>query len=322
MARYAGLVHTIDVHGGVRRYFEIGNALVRAGHEFILFANTVHEKKPWMEFIGELRPYHESRTTSVDMIFTNSPECFSDLEKSRADVKVVLVVSKFNAYGYKLAWNKVGSEFLWIGVESNWNVGLENIKGVCIPGGINTDFFTPLLRKDNDKLVVAFHSRFWSGRGIEKINSLANKSGESIKFVGYDAPGYPSFKGFGNTVKLRINDSQEKLRGTLQGSDIILSAMETAGWNNNIAEGMACCCVPVSTLAGVADLIDDGMNGFIVSEYDFVNQAFGRIQQLNNDRELFHMMQLASLRQVQKFTWEIFCDKMIKEVKEFKNVRA
>jgi glycosyltransferase involved in cell wall biosynthesis len=320
--RVAGIVHTIDVHGGVRRYFEMGNALVRAGHEFILFANTVHEKKPWMEFLGELRPYHEARTTSVDVMFTNAPECFPDLESARADVKVVLVVSKFNSHTYKQAWNRGGSKHLWIGVESNWNVGLEEIKGICIPGGINTDFFTAVSREEHKKLLVAFHSRFWPGRGIEEINAVANELNGAVKFIGYDAPGYPVFKGFGNAVDLRINDSQERLRETLQESDIVLSAMVTAGWNNNIAESMACGCVPVSTLAGVADLIDDGVNGFVVPDADFVSHTIDRIRQLDENRELLCGMQKLSLERVKKFTWVNFCERMIEEVKEFKNAKA
>ena len=318
--RIAGLVHTLDVHGGVRRYFEIGNAVVRAGHEFILFANTIHEKKPWMEFLGEVRPYHEARTTSVDMIFTNAPECCPDMEQARAGVKVVLVVSKFNGHIYKDIWKRFGSKFLWIGVESNWNQGLEEIQGVCIPGGVNTEFFVPAIRHVNEKPVVSFHSRFWPGRGIEDIDSLAMSLAGAVKFVGYDAPGYPIFNGFGNAVELRINESQEQLRETLQGSDIILSAMTTAGWNNNIAEGMACYCAPISTPAGVANLIEDGVNGFVVPNNDLINQARERIMKLNSDRELLEDMQLRSAKVVKSFTWVNFCDRMIKEVEGFKNV--
>jgi glycosyltransferase involved in cell wall biosynthesis len=104
----------------------------------------------------------------------------------------------------------------------------------------------------------------------------------------------------------------------LRRSDIIMSAMNLAGWNNVIAEGCACGLVPISTSAGVKDLVINGWNGYIIPRNEFVDVACDRINRLNVDRELLMNMKERSIQHVQQFDWEIFCRGMLDEIEEFK----
>ena len=320
MAKFGGLVHTLNVHGGVRRYFEIGNALVKAGHSFTLFASILQEKNPWMEFLGDVKPYNEYIFSPVDVMLTNAPPCFFDLKKSKADVKVIFVASKFNSDEYKNMWNRVGSKYLWIGVASEWNVGMEEIQGRCIPGGVNTKFFIPpSIIEQHEKLQVCFYARYGQGsssRGTDLIDNLARTLKKTISFVGYDAPKYPVLTS-ANIINETIYN-QDMLVDVLRRSDIIMSAMNLAGWNNVIAEGCACGLVPISTSAGVKDLVINGWNGYIIPRNEFVDVACDRINRLNVDRELLMNMKERSIQHVQQFDWEIFCRGMLDEIEEFK----
>lgn len=310
--RIAGLLHTLDVHGGVRRYFEIGNAVVRAGHEFILYHKTVHDKKPWMEFLGELRPYHEHRSVSTDVMFTGAYECFLDLEKARADTKIVFVVAKFYAQEYLKLWQRAGKSLFWVGVAKDWNLGMEEIQGITIPCGINTTFFKSVERPPAGRLKVSFYARTGEGRNVEQVVQVAEKLHKKIDFVGYDAPGYPSI--CSDCVESRTINSQEELRSLLQSSDIIVSAMRSAGWNNIIAEGMACGAVPVTTPAGVGDLVVDGKTGLLCDPGNLVESLASNITALYCCTEEMVKIRRAAIEHVKQFSWDSAVSKLMEAV--------
>ena len=266
-----GLVHTLNVHGGVRRYLELGNAFVSGGNNYHLFAQTLQEKKPWLNFKGNQRPYHEYGAQKLDILITGAHESFRDLMLADADERVVLVVAKFYADRYLKLWRERKQQLKWIGVASDWNKGMEEIVGTCIPGGVNTKFFTPVFPAQERKPVVAFYARTGDGRGVERIIGLAKILWNDATFIGFDAPGYPTISdNLPSNVRIVHTPTQEALRDVLQSADVVVSCMCSAGWNNVISEGCLAShtmiiekskgIVPIQSLCGKKVKVWDGDN--------------------------------------------------------------
>lgn len=313
--KIAGLVRTLNIHGGVRRYLELGNSLVMGGHKFTLFASTSQEKKPWLSFVGEQKEYEKWEGETSDIVFTGACECFRDLMAAKANKKVVLVVAKFYADRYRMLWRKYGRELKWIGVATGWNKGMEEIEGVCIPGGVNTKFFRPVFPTGRKRLKVAFYARLGDGRGVERITNLAKSLTDCADFVGFDASGYPFTNGCGlRNISIVQTNSQEELRSVLQSSDVVVSCMRSAGWNNVIAEGAACGCVPVANDAGTLDVILHARTGYLCSTSKFELEAAEYIRYLASRHDVLHRMAVRASAWVQQFDWDIVAEKFLQEV--------
>jgi glycosyltransferase involved in cell wall biosynthesis len=310
-----GLVHTLNIHGGVRRYLELGNAFVSGGNSYHLFAETLQEKRPWLNFKGQQHPYYEYSSQKLDIIFTGAHESFRDLFLADADKRVVLVVAKFYADKYIKLWRERKQQLKWIGVASDWNKGMEEIYGVCIPGGVNTKFFTPVFPTQERKPVVVFYARAGEGRGTEKIINLAKILWDDATFVGFDAPDYPTISGrLPSNMQIVQTPTQEKLREVLQSADIVVSCMRSAGWNNVVTEGAACGCVPIANDAGTKDVILHGRTGFMCSSQWFEKEAAEYIRHLAGNRDVLNRMARRANVWVQQFDWDIVAEKIITEV--------
>jgi hypothetical protein len=319
--KVAGILHFINLHGGVRRYFEIGNALIRQGHEFTLFSDTNVERCPWMEFNGKWLPRRQFKgMDEFDIAFTGANECYGDLIEIKAKTKVILIVAKFYAHDCVSFYKQIGDRMLWVGVSTNWNKGgMEEINGVTCVGGVNTHFFKPLPNKQTEKLKVIFYGRNDDPvrRGTAKIVELTERLKNRHDFIAYDAKGYATISG--NYIKVNVCNSQQDLLNTLQQGDVILSGMANAGWNNVCAEGMACGCVPIATPAGTEDLIINGDNGYVCNDEDWIPQMIKYLDELDRDRAKLKLMQRKALAWVQQYSWDIFVMKLLKEVKKYES---
>ena len=312
--KIAGLVGTMNVHGGVRRYFELGNAFVQGGHDYSLFARTLNEKKPWMGFLGKQRDYTSWNSERFDIAITGDHECFRDFVAMKADRKVILIVAKFYADRYIKLWREQGPRLRWIGVAAEWDKGMEEIKGVSIPGGVDTDFFTPVFPKKDRKPVIAFYARLGEGRGIEKIMSLAEILGDEADFIGFDHPGYPTASsGLPKNVRIILTPTQEALRNVLQNADIVVSCMRSAGWNNVMAEGAASGCVPIANDAGIKDIILHGRTGFVCDSIWFEREAADYVRVLAKNPDLMNRMARRASAWIKQFDWNVVAEKLITE---------
>lgn len=308
-----GMVKTLNVHGGVRRYFELGNAFVDRGNEYHLTAVQTKEKQPWLTFKGKAAYYEEWLNSKYDIAFTGANECFNDLLVQKADHRVIFVVAKFYAEKYLKLWQQHGSKFKWIGVAKDWNLGMEEIEGTCIPGGVNTNFFYGFFPEERERLTVSFYARKGQGRGVERILDLAKKFPD-IRFIGFDARNYDTISPDASNVEIRITDSQNDLRDILHQSDVVVSAMDSAGWNNVIAEGMACGCVPIATEAGTGDLILPERTGFVFRKENFNDYAAQCLELLSQNHALKDNMARRASCWVKQYDWGIVAEKVLTEV--------
>lgn len=81
-------------------------------------------------------------------------------------------------------------------------------------------------------------------------------------------------------------------------------ASRSEGFSLPVLEAMACGCVVVATdCGGPRDIIEDGLNGFLVPVGD-VNAIVDRVQLLLADAALRHQMRLRAEETIRHFTWE------------------
>ena len=89
----------------------------------------------------------------------------------------------------------------------------------------------------------------------------------------------------------------------LAHSHIIISTMPAAGWNNVIAEGMACGLVPLTTIAGVKDFVVNEMNGMIFKLNNHESFLDG-LRFICEDSQRFLRMSLSAKTMIQRFSWK------------------
>lgn len=96
----------------------------------------------------------------------------------------------------------------------------------------------------------------------------------------------------------------EQAREIYSRSLVWVVASRSEGFSMPVLEAMACGCVVVATdCGGPRDIIEDGVNGFLVPIGD-VDAIVGRVQLLLADTALRNRMQLRALETVRRFTWE------------------
>lgn len=104
--------------------------------------------------------------------------------------------------------------------------------------------------------------------------------------------------------------SLERAREIYSKSLVWIVASRSEGFAIPVLEAMACGCVVVSTdCGGPRDLIEDGVNGFLVPVGD-AGAIVNRVQLLLNDAALRKQMQQRALETVKGFTWDKCVDEL------------
>jgi glycosyltransferase involved in cell wall biosynthesis len=331
--KIAALVPHIEVCGGVRRYFEMGNALMNYGHKYDLFYKDLLTcKTPWMKFNGNLLSYGHLQFGDYDLVFTGAAECLDDLAKVKATVRCVLVVARFYTECYEAIWKRYKDDYLWVGCGSKWKEQFcgDNIpKGYDCPGGVNVNYFVPDEKRRSSKecMLVLFYRRdegYIRGlpialEGIKKFTPRRL----NWEFVGYDVKPVPdSWKGLEAYGIYGVQlTTQEGLLRLLQSGDIILSAQVDGIWNNILAEGMACGMAGLGTPTASSDFLTNYETGRIIMPGDSDSIA-DCLSWFDSNIEVLSSYQVQALNCIRSlFSWGNFADRFIKIVKEFGNAK-
>lgn len=138
----AALLPHVDVFGGVRRYLELGNALARRGHRFVLF--TPQGMKPdWIEFRPEVRRFSDLAAENFDIGLCGEYSILPDFGRLRAAAKFFYFVLE-GRKGEDRVVRQEGLRFL--GNSEGICLRIERKYGVpCFraPGGVNLESFHP-----------------------------------------------------------------------------------------------------------------------------------------------------------------------------------
>jgi len=202
-----------------------------------------------------------------------------------------------------------------------------NGKPFIVPNGINISDYNSIKVKKNDKIILLFLSNLYKQKGIynfiEAIKIIARST--DIPFEGWivgnstreisieDLKNSVSQEGISKFVKiLGPKYGKEKMK-VLKKSDIFIFPTFYEAFGIVNIEAMEAGLPVISTKeGGIPDVIEDGINGYIV-EKNNINQLKDKILFLmNNSSKRREMSDNNRLKFRQKYTLEIFEDNIIK----------
>jgi glycosyltransferase involved in cell wall biosynthesis len=332
------LVPSIGVFGGVRRFIEIGNELVRRGHRYVLYHPT-GEQPDWLPFKGETKPLSALDDSRHQVLICNDPPLLDRFEKARADVKL-----------FYFALENIKNERSIAG-HSGWHI-LANSTGLCrrlrrkyritvhpVIGGINLDTFKPrpegLLtsamqdkikgeRKDDFFRVLTFGRLSRSKKGVPivlaAVKSFARTVGggltgsaraRPVKLVLFDSLGSWNDRDPRDEIarmtgslphEFHLNPSQTELAALYSSCDLFVSAEKRAGWANTVAEAMACGLPVVCTRSGAVDIAAHRDTAWVVRwrHRFFVQRG---LRALHEDPGLARTLSGNALERIRRYSW-------------------
>jgi glycosyltransferase involved in cell wall biosynthesis len=308
--KIAALLPHLEIYGGIRRYLEIGNELVKRGYEYVIF-NLKDNKVDWFDFYGEIRPMSLIEKDYFDFAFCSEYSILSYFEKIRAKKKLFYFILE----GHKKEKEVIRKEYIFLGNSIGICRRIERKYGKkCfhMPGGINPEIFYPIKRDSNNKLKILCYGRIYKRRkGIRKIIKAMERLYRKYRFLElilFDTPvGKEKIdirKLINPKVPTRflINLPQEKMAWLYSQGDIFVSAEKRAGWSNTTAEAMACGLPVICTKSGTQDFAINNQTALIIPfNYSFF--IMKKIEKLIKDEKLRHKLAENGYKKIQQFTW-------------------
>jgi glycosyltransferase involved in cell wall biosynthesis len=317
--RIAAFLPHVEVFGGVRRYLEVGNALVRRGHSFTLFTPE-GEKPDWLEYRGEARPFEAVSEAEFDIGLCSEYSILDQFDALKARAKCFYFVLEGHKKeketarrGYHLLGN---SEGICRRVERKYG-----IRCYRAPGGINPDIFFPLLKRGPgaDEFKILCYGRIYKKRkGIQKVVRAVerlHKHRPRLRLIFFDSlvgrerrDPRPLVKTFVPN-EFYLDLPQNRMAWLFAQADMFASSERRAGWSNTTAEAMACRLPVVCTASGTRDFAVHEKTALIVP---FALPWFlaREIKRLIEDPGLRQRLADAGCQKIGEFTWDALAKRL------------
>jgi len=319
----AAVLPHVEVFGGVRRYIEIGNEIVRLGHSFTLF-HPSGEPPAWLPFLGETRPFSALQSVaSFDIGLTSEYSTFPQFERLPARHKFFYFVLE----GHKAEREVVRRPYRFLGNSEGICRYIERKYGrVChrAPGGVNPAIFHPLAPADAPPPSASFnilcYGRIYKRRkgikyAIRAVEGLRRKY-PNLKLIFFDSLVGRDRRDPRPLVRPKIPHEfhldlpQDRMAALFGQADLFVSAEWRAGWSNTTAEAMACRLPVVCTPSGTRDFAEDGRTA-LIAPFSLPFLLRRRISRLIEDASLRHRLAEAGYRRIQEFTWPRLAERLL-----------
>jgi glycosyltransferase involved in cell wall biosynthesis len=318
----AALLPHVEVFGGVRRYIELGNALVRRGHRFTLF--TPEGLAPtWLEFLGEIRPFRALGDESFDVGMCSEYSIVDDFDRIRAETKWFYFVLE----GHKREKEIAHRNYRFMG----------NSAGICrkmelrypitchrAPGGINPKIFHPLdpgereARPDGEFRVLCYGRIYKRRKGVDRVIRAVEgiyRKNPAIRLIFFDTLVGRDRVDPRPLVRTRVPHEfhldlpQDRMAWLFSRADVFVGAERRAGWSNTAAEAMACGLPVICTPSGTRDFAIDGLTA-LVAPLGLPFLLRRRILRLMADETLRNRLSRAGLVKIRDFTWDFLAARL------------
>ncbi|OQX54722.1 MAG: hypothetical protein B5M53_05585 [Candidatus Cloacimonas sp. 4484_209] len=312
----------LKIYGGIRRIIELANRLTERGHDVTIF-HSDGSPCQWMKCIAKIKSYGEVLKEEHDVIIYNDPNPidYKLVKKAKAKLKVFYVLELYQKSLLKginpkiyLPWNKrmlilkkcLCSPYLKLSNatwEKKWLKENMNIDSILLLGGVNTKIFHPVKVKKNPneiRILCSGDPRQRKGtKTILEAVEIAKKEEPRIVLDTYYGKGIP----------------QEKMAEKYCSADIFVEGSWHAGWNNPVAEAMAC-KVPVicTDIGGVKDFAFHEKTALLVPPRDPEAMA-AAILRLIKDEKLRETLRENAYQHIRQFDW----DRSAKRLEEILN---
>ena len=307
--RIAFIEPHLELYGGIRRVMELSNRLTKLGDDVTLFHPT-GEPCGWMTGLAKTRPTADLTREEFDAVVFNDPPHYELAVRARARVKAFYILclddrDRLESFSLKILWPKKGRimalkralamPFLKIANATWMQMYLERTLGIeseLVIGGINRDVFRPVtVERSGDVFRILSSGDPRERKGSETIRAaidLVRREHPNVELVTYHGRGIP----------------QEKMAETYCLADLFVDAQWYAGWNNPVAEAMACGVPVVCTdIGGVADFAfhEETAVLFPVGSVDRLACAIRRMME---DPDLRERLKCNALSRIPRFDWD------------------
>ena len=324
--KIAALLPNVEIYGGVRRYLELGNELVKRGHEFTLFTPG-GERPDWLEFRGLTMSFGDMAGREFDIGLCGEYSILPRFDCLSARAKFFYFVLE----GHKLEKAAARRGYHCLGSSEGICRRIERRYGVpCLraPGGINPGIFYPAPRSapriqdaatqpgrgqdSSREFNVLCYGRIYKKRKgvrqvIRAVESLRRQfPGIRLVFfdslVGADRRDPRPLIRTSVPFEFHLGLPQARLAWLFSRADAFVSAERRAGWANTAAEAMACRLPVVCTPSGSRDFAFHERTALVV--------PFGhwlllrrQIRRLILDPALAGRLAGAGHEKIAEFTW-------------------
>ena len=314
--KIAALLPHVEVFGGVRRYLEIGNALVKKGHTFVLFTPQ-GEKPEWLEFSGIIRPFNALESDHFEIGVASEYSILPYFERLKAQAKFFYFINERHKMNKEVARR----HYFFLGNSEGLCRRFERKFGInCYraPGGVNPEIFYPIKKTagssktpGSDFKILCYGRIYRKRKGIRHVIKAVERLHR--RFPRLELIFFDSLVGQARLdprllLKTRLphefylNLPQSQMAWLFSQADLFVSAERRAGWANTAAEAMACGLPVICTASGTLDFAFSGRTALVVP---FAHPFFLRraIKRLILDENLRSRLAQAGYEKIREFTW-------------------
>ncbi len=309
------LPHT-KLYGGVKRFLELGNSFVKTGHDFIVF--TPDGIAPyWIEYHGRMATFDDLPYYNLDALWTTTVRYMGMVLNSNARHKIFYHVRKSEKIK-SLTRNPQVEIYACSSNIYDYDLHHYGRQAVKAFGGVNMANYAPRtdysITSDRPLTVIAYGRLAERVKGTKYVVRACERlhaQGLNIKLLLYDTPtgdkAAEKIEQFSCKCPYEfiLNHPFDRNSELFARADIFVSAENPrySGWNNTVAEAMACGLPVVSTKAGTNDLIIDQETGLLSPRRS--KALARRILRLSQDQTLRSSLGLNARQHIQQFDWDI-----------------
>ncbi|MDH3216897.1 MAG: glycosyltransferase family 4 protein [Candidatus Krumholzibacteria bacterium] len=299
----------LEIYGGIRRIIELSNQLVRCGEDVTIYHPT-GEPCAWLESKAKTRPTSVLLDHKHDVIIFNDPPDYKRVRRAKADLKVFYILclyerEKLKRFNPKILWPKKGrmmslrralqmpflrvANATWMQKYLNEELRMESL---LLIGGINREMFYPVeVPKNGNEFRILCSGDPRERKGMDTIRhalDMVRASHPHVVLDTYHGKHLP----------------QSEMAATYSSADLFVDAQWYAGWNNPVAEAMACRVPVVCTdIGGVADFAIHEETALLFP-VDDVGGLARAIMRLIEDRALRERFKVNGYNKITQFTWD------------------
>jgi len=307
----------LKIYGGIRRVVELSNRLTKRGHNVTIFHSDGSPCK-WMECIAKVKSYEEVLQESHDVIIYNDPNPvdYKLVKKAKAKLKVFYVLGLgdrsllkginpeiyFRRNRRILQFKKLlRSPYLKLSCSTfvyHWLKENMHIDSKLLIGGVNTECFYPIdVKKKPDEFRILCSGGHRKHEGTETVVEavkIAKKQEPRIVLDSYHSKGIP----------------QDKMAEKYCSADLFADGRWHGGWNNPVAEAMACKVPVVCTdIIGIRDFAFHEKTALLVPVRN--SEAMARaILRMIRDKTLRETLRKHAYNHIRQFNWDKSTDKL------------
>ncbi len=173
--------------------------------------------------------------------------------------------------------------------------------------GVDSEFFRPI-KKSSSKLRLVYVGRISPEKNLEKLSFLGKHNDLSLTIVG-EGSDLKRIMKLLPFARFKGNLKDEKLLGEYSAADIFIFPSKTDAYANVVSEALSC-GLPVVAYkdAGVEDRVDNGLNGFLVSNAEDFELAVNKLKDPELREKMSHQARITAL----KLKWEDAFDQQLK----------